>query len=67
MIVVDIFSFIFRRYRGFFFSLFIFMDGRVDCRVSICCEYKYVKGVKFGGKMGYFSFLKVEGVILCYK
>lgn len=43
------------------------MDGRVDCRVSICCEYKYVKGVKFGGKMGYFSFLKVEGVILCYK
>lgn len=63
----DTFSFISRRHRGFPFSLSIFMDGRVDCRVSTCCEYKHAKGVKLGGKMGHFSLLKVEGATPCYK
>lgn len=67
LIVVDTFSFISRRHRGYPFSLSIFMDGRVDCRVSTCCEYKHAKGVKLGGKMGHFSLLKVEGATPCYK
>lgn len=63
----EIFSFISRRHRGYPFSLSIFVDGRVDSRVSTCCEYKHAKGVKLGGKMGHFSLLKVEGATPCYK
>ncbi|KAK3087892.1 hypothetical protein FSP39_012151 [Pinctada imbricata] len=63
----DTFSFISRRHRGFPFSLSIFVDGRIDCRISTCCEYRHAKGVKLGGKMGHFSLLKVKGATPCYK
>lgn len=61
------FSFISRRHRGYPFSLTLFIDGRVDCRVSTCCEYKHGIGVKLGGKMGHFSLTGITGATPCYK
>ncbi|KAH3713027.1 hypothetical protein DPMN_072790 [Dreissena polymorpha] len=61
------FSFVSRRHRGYPFSLTVYIDGRVDCRVSTCCEYKHAIGVKLGGKMGHFSLTGITGATPCYK
>ncbi|XP_021344601.1 glutamate-rich protein 3-like, partial [Mizuhopecten yessoensis] len=62
----DKFTFISRRHRGFPFSLSVYVDGRMDFRISRCCEYKHFKGVRLGGKLGHFSLLGVEGATPCY-
>ncbi|XP_052764022.1 glutamate-rich protein 3-like isoform X3 [Mya arenaria] len=61
------FSFVSRRHRGYPFSLTLYIDGRMDCRVSTCCEYKHGVGVKLGGKMGHFSLTGITGATPCYK
>ncbi|KAL5014815.1 hypothetical protein ScPMuIL_009085 [Solemya velum] len=61
------FTFVSRRHRGFPFSLTIYVSGRVDCRISTCCEYRHALGVRIGGKMGHFSLQQVEGATPCYK
>ncbi|XP_021365221.1 serine/arginine repetitive matrix protein 2-like isoform X2 [Mizuhopecten yessoensis] len=63
----DKFTFISRRHRGFPFSLSVYVDGRMDFRISRCCEYKHFKGVRLGGKLGHFSLLGVEGATPCYR
>ncbi|XP_033727333.1 F-actin-monooxygenase MICAL3-like isoform X10 [Pecten maximus] len=63
----DKFTFISRRHRGYPFSLSVYIDGRMDFRISRCCEYKHFKGVRLGGKLGHFSLLGVEGATPCYR
>ncbi|ESO91318.1 hypothetical protein LOTGIDRAFT_105547, partial [Lottia gigantea] len=55
------------RHRGFPFSLTIYVDGRMDCRVSTCCEYRHALNVRLGGAQGHFSFTDVQGNMPCYK
>ncbi|XP_064596721.1 glutamate-rich protein 3-like [Liolophura sinensis] len=61
------FRFISRRHRGYPFSLSLYIDGLMDCRVSSCCEYKHVPGSKLGGKQGHFSLVGVTGSAPCYR
>ncbi|KAL4218277.1 hypothetical protein ACF0H5_023013 [Mactra antiquata] len=61
------FSFVSRRHRGYPFGLTLYIDGRVDCRISTCCEYKHGVKVKLGGKMGHFSLAGITGATPCYK
>ncbi|GFO02013.1 glutamate-rich protein 3-like isoform x4 [Plakobranchus ocellatus] len=61
------FSFISYRHRGYPFSLSIYVDGKMDCRVSTCCEYRHHKGGRIGGKKGHFSISGIQGAVPCYK
>ncbi|RUS88027.1 hypothetical protein EGW08_004193, partial [Elysia chlorotica] len=61
------FSFISFRHRGYPFSLSIYVDGKMDCRVSTCCEYRHQKGGRIGGKKGHFSISGIQGAVPCYK
>ncbi|KAK3786998.1 hypothetical protein RRG08_052631 [Elysia crispata] len=61
------FSFISYRHRGYPFSLSIYIDGKMDCRVSTCCEYRHQKGGRIGGKKGHFSISGIQGAVPCYK
>ncbi|GFS02228.1 glutamate-rich 3 [Elysia marginata] len=61
------FSFISYRHRGYPFSLSIYIDGKMDCRVSTCCEYRHHKGGRIGGKKGHFSISGIQGAVPCYK
>ncbi|XP_069106776.1 glutamate-rich protein 3-like isoform X3 [Argopecten irradians] len=63
----DKFTFISRRHRGYPFSLSVYIEGRMDFRISRCCEYKHFKGVRLGGKLGHFSLLGVEGATPCFR
>ncbi|XP_078801850.1 glutamate-rich protein 3 isoform X2 [Oryzias latipes] len=63
----ETFQFLSRRHRGFPFSLTFFLNGLQVERLSACCEFKYRKGSRLGGKHGNFGFLGVEGASPCYK
>ncbi|XP_050394084.2 glutamate-rich protein 3 isoform X2 [Patella vulgata] len=61
------FTFVSHRHRGYPFSLTIYVDGRMDSRVSTCCEYRHAKHVRLGGPNGHFSIVSVTGNMPCYK
>ena len=61
----DEFEFISRRHLDFPFSLTIYVDNKVDCRVSVCCEYKHSLKAKIGA--GTFQVLSVEGEGACFR
>uniref|UniRef100_A0A4W6BK17 Glutamate-rich 3 n=1 Tax=Lates calcarifer TaxID=8187 RepID=A0A4W6BK17_LATCA len=63
----ETFQFISRRHRGFPFSLTFFLNGLQVERLSSCCEFKYRKGSRLGGRHGHFGFSTVEGASPCYK
>ncbi len=37
------------------------MNGLIDSRISVCCEYKHKQRVPLGGKRGSFAILNVQG------
>ena len=55
------------RYRSHPFSLTLYVNGRQDCRLSVCCEYKHKRGVRLGGKSGHFGIVSVKGSSPCYR
>jgi len=61
------FKFQSHRYRSHPFSLTLYVNGRQDCRLSVCCEYKHKAGVRLGGKSGHFGIGSVEGSSPCYR
>ncbi|XP_028919202.1 glutamate-rich protein 3 isoform X1 [Ornithorhynchus anatinus] len=63
----ETFQFISKRHHGFPFSLTFFLNGMQLDRLSSCCEYKYRKGARLGGRRGYFGFVSVEGATPCYR
>ncbi|XP_038601873.1 glutamate-rich protein 3 isoform X2 [Tachyglossus aculeatus] len=63
----ETFQFISKRHHGFPFSLTFFLNGMQLDRLSSCCEYKYRKGARLGGRRGYFGFVGVEGAAPCYR
>ncbi|XP_023224435.1 glutamate-rich protein 3-like isoform X2 [Centruroides sculpturatus] len=63
----DIFTFVSRRHRGYPFSITIFIDGIRHFRLSTCCEYRYQRGSKLGGKRGQFTLIDVQGSKPCFR
>ncbi|XP_032638021.1 glutamate-rich protein 3 isoform X2 [Chelonoidis abingdonii] len=63
----ETFHFTSKRHHGFPFSLTFFLNGIQMDRLSSCCEYKHRKGVRLGGKHGYFGFVNVDRASPCYR
>ncbi|MFT7818962.1 glutamate-rich protein 3 isoform X1 [Arapaima gigas] len=63
----DCFRFISRRHRGFPFSLTFYLNSMQVERLSSCCEFRYRRGSRLGGKRGHFSFVSVDGASPCYR
>jgi len=61
------FTFESHRYHTSPFSLTLYVNGKQDCRLSVCCEYKHKAGVRLGGKRGHFGIVGVEGSSPCYR
>ena len=61
------FTFESHRYHTSPFSLTLYVNGKQDCRLSVCCEYKHKAGGRLGGKSGHFGIVKVEGSSPCYR
>ena len=61
------FTFESHRYRSHPFSLTLYVNGRQDCRLSVCCEYKHQPGARLGGKAGHFGIARVDGSSPCYR
>ena len=61
------FTFISMRHRGYPFSVTIYVNGVLDCRVSTCCEYKHPVGARLGGPTGHFGIVGIKKAGPCYK
>ncbi|KAJ8270897.1 hypothetical protein GJAV_G00120500 [Gymnothorax javanicus] len=63
----EAFRFISRRHLGFPFSLTFFRNGIQVERLSSCCEFRYRRGSRLGGKHGLFALTAVDGASPCYR
>ena len=59
------FAFDSQRHPDYPFALALYINGLIDCRVSVCCEYKHRKNVPLGGPSGSFSIADVQKVKPC--
>ncbi|CAF4936953.1 unnamed protein product, partial [Rotaria socialis] len=55
------FTFESRRHFAYPFALSLYVNGLIDCRISVCCEYKHKIGLPLGGKRASFAILNVQG------
>ncbi|CAF1195665.1 unnamed protein product [Adineta steineri] len=55
------FTFQSRRHFDYPFALSLYVNDLIDCRISVCCEYKHKIGVPLGGKRASFAFLNIQG------
>lgn len=55
------FTFESRRHSAYPFALSLYVNGLIDCRISVCCEYKHKIGLPLGGKRATFAILNVQG------
>ncbi|CAF1013687.1 unnamed protein product [Adineta steineri] len=55
------FTFQSRRHCDYPFALSLYVNDLIDCRISVCCEYKHKIGVPLGGKRASFAFLNIQG------
>jgi len=58
---LDEFTFKSRRQNSFPFALTLYVDGMIDSRISVCCEYKHKLNVPLGSKSASFAIVNVEG------
>ncbi len=49
------------RHNEYPFALTLYVNGLIDCRISVCCEYKHKLAIPIGGKKGSFAILNVQG------
>ena len=61
LITAEYISFTSRRHRDCPFGISIYVDGMIDTRVSVCCEYRHKVGKNLGCKNGHFKLVKVSG------
>lgn len=61
MFSLDEFTFKSRRQNSFPFALTLYIDGIIDSRISVCCEYKHKLNVPLGSKSASFAIVNVEG------
>ncbi len=49
------------RHNSYPFALTLYVNGLIDSRISVCCEYKHKLAIPIGGKKGSFAILNVQG------
>ena len=64
--VSESFSFDSIRYPGMPFALAIYTSGMIDCRVSVCCEYRHRAGTLLGGRSAHFKVVSIERGSPCH-
>jgi hypothetical protein len=64
-IYLEKFSFDSRRHPDYPFALSFYINGLIDSRISVCCEYKHKRNVPLGGKHGLFGITDVQRVKPC--
>jgi hypothetical protein len=62
---LETFAFDSKRHPDYPFALALYINGLIDCRVSVCCEYKHKKNVPLGGPSGSFAIANVQKVKPC--
>ncbi len=56
----ETFTFDSRRHPDYPFALAIYINGLIDSRISVCCEYKHKHNVRLGSKYGLFGIYDVQ-------
>ncbi|CAM4835623.1 unnamed protein product [Rotaria magnacalcarata] len=56
----QIFTFESRRHRDYPFAVAIYINGLIDSRISVCCEYKHKHHVRLGSKHGLFAIYDIK-------
>ncbi|CAF0862501.1 unnamed protein product [Rotaria sordida] len=59
------FQFESRRHIDYPFALTFYVNGLIDNRLSICCEFRYKHNVRIGGKRGLFGIINVQKSKAC--
>jgi hypothetical protein len=59
-ICLEIFTFDSRRHRDYPFALALYINGLIDSRISVCCEYKHKHNVRLGSRYGLFGIYNVQ-------
>ena len=57
---LEIFHFKSLRHPDYPFALAIYINGLIDTRISVCCEYKHKHNVRLGSKYGQFGIFDVQ-------
>ncbi|CAM4901431.1 unnamed protein product [Rotaria socialis] len=57
---LEIFTFESRRHRDYPFAVAIYINGLIDSRISVCCEYKHKHHVRLGSKHGLFAIYDIK-------
>ena len=65
--VSDSFAFKSIRHPGMPFALVIYTGGMIDCRVSVCCEYRHRAGTLLGGRLARFKVEAIAGGSPCFQ
>ena len=63
----ETFQFESRRHPDYPFALAFYINGLIDNRLSICCEWRYRKSVRLGGRRGVFGILQVRNSKACQR
>ncbi len=53
------------RHNSYPFALTLYVNGLIDSRISVCCEYKHKRNVPLGGPHGLFAISDVQKVKPC--
>lgn len=65
-ILIEKFTFKSRRHNEYPFALSLYVNGLIDCRISVCCEYKHKIGIPLSGKHSSFAIINVQGGNPCH-
>ena len=63
--LLETFQFESRRHIDYPFALTFYVNGFIDNRLSICCEFRYKHNVRIGGKHGLFGIINVQKSKAC--
>ncbi len=62
---LETFAFDSQRHQDYPFALALYINGLIDSRISVCCEYKHKRNVPLGGPHGLFAISDVQKVKPC--
>ncbi|CAF0833286.1 unnamed protein product [Rotaria sordida] len=56
----QLFKFESRRHQDYPFAVALYINGLIDSRISVCCEYKHNRNIRLGSKYGLFGIYNVQ-------
>ena len=65
MLCLEKFAFDSRRHQDYPFALALYINGLIDSRISVCCEYRHRNHIRLGGKYGSFAIDEIRKVKPC--